>query len=123
MIFVVIWPFALTDEISALAVGILVVVSFNALLFAAFSTTSAHLTYFRGLDLIAASFMSGCANITFLYIIPVLAVIQLIALAYATLGIFAGRQFSQHRWVILVNSFYERHAGTRLAAMEAIDPG
>jgi hypothetical protein len=119
--FIVAWPFALTDKISNLAVGILVVVSANALAFTWYQTSSARLSYFRGLDIVAASFMSGCANITFLYIVPVLALIQLLALCYSLAGLVAGRKFSQHRWILLVNSFYERRTGRPHPAFEALE--
>ena len=117
--FAVLWPLALDGKISRSAVGILIVLCGNTVLFAAYGTTSRHLSYFRGLDIISASFMSGCANITFLYILPVLFVMQMMALLYSIIGIFAGRLFSQTRWAILVNAFYERRTGQSLPALES----
>lgn len=120
IVFAIVWPIALDGKISRLAVGILVVASGNLVLFAAYATSSQQLSYFRGLDIIAASFMSGCANITFLYIIPVLFIMQLLALSYSLVGVLAGRTFSQTRWALLVNSFYERRTGVPHPALEAL---
>ena len=83
----VLWPVALEDKISNLGIGILMVIAFNLVIFTAYATTSPQLSYFRGLDIIAASFMSGCANITLLYIVPVLFLIQLWALMYSFVAI------------------------------------
>ncbi len=66
------------------------------------------------------SFMSGCANFTLLYIVPVLFGIQVIAFSYSLLAVFAGRRFAQHRWILLVNSFYERRVGRAMDAYDAI---
>lgn len=121
IVFPVLLPLAFQEKISNLVIGILMVIACNLVLFNAYATSSPQLSYFRGLDIIAASFMSGCANITLLYIMPVLFFIQLWALMYSFVAIIAGRQFSQHRWILLVNSFYERRTGDRLPAMEITD--
>jgi hypothetical protein len=121
IVFPVLLPLAFQEKITDLAIGILMIVAFNLILFTAYATSSRQLSYFRGLDIIAASFMSGCANLTLLYIVPVLFLIQLWALMYSFVATIAGRRFSQHRWILLVNSFYERRTGQRLPAMEVID--
>ena len=66
------------------------------------------LSFFDGLNVISASMMSGCANITLLYLPLVLAVVYFIAAFNTVLGLFKGRSYTQERWAKLVVGFHER---------------
>ena len=112
--FLYLWPLLLFEKFglpitaSALAV--------NALLASGvwYLTTSKRLSYFAGLHVITLSFMSGCANITALYIVPVLLGIHLLGLYYSVRALGAGRSYSQERWYALANSFHKRRTGQAL---------
>ncbi len=66
------------------------------------------LSFFKGLNVISASMMSGCANITVLYLPLVLIVIYFIAAFNTLIGLFKGRPYTQEKWVKLVVGFHER---------------
>jgi hypothetical protein len=65
-------------------------------------------SYWGGLKIVSASNMSGCANITILYLLPILAVMYILSLVVATLSLWKGRQWAGHQWVSLVNWHYYR---------------
>jgi hypothetical protein len=65
------------------------------------------LSFFKGLRVISASLMSGCANITLLYLPFVLIVVYLIAAFNTFIGLFKGRSFTQEKWVNLVMGFHK----------------
>jgi hypothetical protein len=78
----------------------------NALLFmgVAVFIASEDLDPWDGLVVLTASFMSGCANITIIYIIPVLTIVYLIAILKTVIGLFKGRAYTQEWWIRLVSN-------------------
>jgi len=69
---------------------------------------SPELSFFKGLQIISGSLMSGCANITMLYLPFVLVVVYLGALFNTLLGLINGRKHTQESWAKTVIGFYER---------------
>jgi tetratricopeptide (TPR) repeat protein len=65
-------------------------------------TRSKELTLHSGLVEICESRDSGCVNITFLYLIPMLLLAYLLAVMATLIGLFKGRQYSQERWIAVV---------------------
>lgn len=64
--------------------------------------------FFKGLTFICASMMTGCANLTFLYM-PFVLFILYFMLGFNTLvGLFKGRGYTQEKWGKILNWFYER---------------
>ena len=63
------------------------------------------LSYWEGLNIIAATMMCGCANITVLYAVPALFLLQLVAIGLTLYGLLRGRANAQHSWVQVVGSF------------------
>lgn len=65
-----------------------------------------------GLVRLSTSFMSGCGNITLLYIFPVLFYYYLHALAYTVIGFFKGKAYTEDSWCKLVlKRLNQDHAG------------
>ncbi|MEM7555386.1 MAG: hypothetical protein AAF378_15055 [Cyanobacteria bacterium P01_A01_bin.84] len=64
---------------------------------------SRHLSAWRGLRLICGSFMSGCGNITFLYIFFVLFFYYVQAVLKTIQGIRQSREFTQNWWIKTVS--------------------
>lgn len=59
----------------------------------------------EGLATISVAMSSGCANLTIVYIFPLLAVVYTIAFFSALLGLLQGKAASQERWQRLVGWF------------------
>jgi hypothetical protein len=66
------------------------------------------LSFFKGLSVVSGSMMSGCANITLLYLPFVLIVVYLIAAFNTVIGFFKGRAYTQEKWGNLVLGFHRR---------------
>ena len=100
------WPGFLPEEL------VLVGLALNAALFALVwrRSSSPTLGFFAGLSSIAGSMMSGCANITLIYAIPVLAFCSLLAIVATFRGFVRGRRFTQQEWIRLESRFWERDA-------------
>ncbi len=65
-------------------------------------TKSKGLTLHYGLLEICESKVSGCANISLLYMVPLLLVAYLLAVLSALAGLFKGQNYSQERWIAIV---------------------
>ena len=70
--------------------------------------SSQELSYFAGLNAISARLMSGCANITLLYLPLVLFVVYLLSIYYSILGLLHRRQNAQQHWQDIVLWFVKR---------------
>ena len=66
--------------------------------------------------------MSGCANITILYLPPLLIVTYLIALYHSVVSLSLGRAYSQGRWLTLVEGFRKRSLNAPLNPLTHIKP-
>jgi hypothetical protein len=66
------------------------------------------LSFWKGLCVICSTMMSGCANITMLYIFPVLVVVYVIVVVHSLTGAVKGdRAYAQERWIGLIKWFTE----------------
>jgi hypothetical protein len=63
------------------------------------SSSSPALSFWDGLKIISARYMSGCANITLIYIYPVLFVAYLAAAYHALLGLSHGPDYPRVEWL------------------------
>jgi hypothetical protein len=99
------WPLVLakTHQVIAILVALL---NFGLLAFVWRSCSTPTCSYWRGLNIIAGSIMSGCANITLLYAPIVLAVVYLISIIYAVQGFLNEQRAAGPRWEQLVLWFY-----------------
>ena len=66
---------------------------------------TSEITFWEGLSIISSTLMSGCANITILYIFPVLLITYFILLANTIIGFFKGKEYTQAKWAGVVNWF------------------
>lgn len=103
------WPFVLFEEPviyerSILPWLVLGVNTFLAILVWRRSSVP-ELTFPQGLDIISNSMMSGCANITILYLPLILIVVYVLALHNTLRGLVRGKAFTQERWNNLVRWF------------------
>ena len=101
------WPYLLFEPLAdhQLFVWLLLIVNIGLAALVRFYTTSITISFFHGFSLIASSMMSGCANITLLYVPPVLAVIYLEAVIQTLIGLSRGRVYTQVWWVRRVSGF------------------
>ena len=100
LIFVFAWPLVI-EELAAYRI-ILSSINGAIAVNAWYQCHSRELGYFEGLNAISASLMSGCAPITWLYLLPVLTLVWLVSVYYSVLGFLHGRQNAQQRWQTLV---------------------
>jgi len=89
------------------------------IVFAWWRTSSRGLSYFRGLDLIAKSFLSFDDNLTAIYLPFVLEAMHLAAIAFGVISLGRGRLGAQLRWYNLVESFYRRRTKEPLSKIAA----
>ena len=101
------WPLLTHGSLGDLAFA-LGVLNLGLFVFVWRSCSTPRCSYWRGLNIIAGSLMSGCANITILYAPAVLGVVYLISLVYAVRGFVDRERPAGPRWEALVLRFYER---------------
>jgi hypothetical protein len=101
-----VWPLLFVDTQPALA---LILAVFNIALFTFVwrSCATANCSYWRGLNIIAASMMSGCANITILYAPLVLVIVYLLSIVIAVQGLCSPQHRAGTSWEKVVLNFYE----------------
>ncbi len=115
------WPLLLREALGQPYLGLALVMNGATALFVIYRCSSKELNFVRGIDVIAGSSMSGCANVTIIYLPPLLAVVYLIALYHSVVSLSLGRGYSQERWLALVEVFLKRrlnaplNPGTHLA--------
>jgi hypothetical protein len=66
--------------------------------------------------------MSGCANVTLIYLPPLLAFVYLIALYHSVVSLSLGRGYSQERWLALVEGFRKRRLNAPLNPLTHLAP-
>ena len=74
------WPLSLRETLVQPYLGIALTLNAATALFVIYRCSSKELGFIRGIDIIAESSMSGCANITILYLPPLLVIVYLLAL-------------------------------------------
>jgi len=96
-----VWPIGfLSDHLLA---GACLLVG-NALIICAvfYYNSYKDLTFWEGLCVVTGSWMSGCMNLTIIYIFPALFLFFLICLGNALWALFSNRESAQNRWVNIV---------------------
>ncbi len=96
------WPLFLIDTADSVIVVILFVPNSLIAINAWYRCHSSELGFFQGFSLIATRFMSGCANITILYLPFILLGVYFASIYYSIVGILYDRKESQERWIRLV---------------------
>ncbi len=92
------WPFYALASISVVALCSVLLVNTTIFLAVAWFTHSPELSFWRGLRIICSSYSIGCANITILYIIPVL-LVYYIRMMWATwMGFRRGKSYTEQWW-------------------------
>jgi Flp pilus assembly protein TadB len=72
-------------------------------------SSSRRLTFFEGLQIIAGTYMSGCGNLTAMYIYPAMFGAYFTALINMIVGLKKGKEYTQQRWIRLVNEYEAVH--------------
>jgi hypothetical protein len=110
ILFIFLWPLLLTVSSDAhmqtLLWPVLIVNTLSGILVWYYNSLD-ELSFFKGLSVICGSLMSGCANITLLYLPFVLIVVFIIAAFNTLIGLFKGREYTQNKWGSLVLGFYK----------------
>ncbi len=102
------WPLYLVDTVSLSFFIFILLVNSSIAINSWYQCSSRELSYFAGLNAISASLMSGCANITLLYLPFILIYVHLKSIYYSVFGLYRGRWNAQRRWQVLVLSFVRR---------------
>ncbi len=76
--------------------------------------SSRALSFDEGMDAIAQTQMSGCGNITLLYIFPHLLFAYLRALLYVVLGLSKEKKYTEQKWKEMVKEYELFRYGPRL---------
>jgi hypothetical protein len=128
-IIVVLWPFAFESRIGVPLMWTLAAVNAALIVLVVEKSSSKDIGFIGGMDLIAGSMMSGCANITILYLPPLMVGVYLIALFHSLVSLRRGRDYSQDRWRSLVESFQKNRMNAplnpladRRRPLEDLDP-
>lgn len=116
------WPMLLEKPLGSPAIWIALVVNAALAGFVIVRCSSRQVGFVRGIDIVAASSMSGCANITILYLPLLLIVVYLIAVFHSIASIWLGREHSQRRWASLVEGFHKRRLNAPLDPMTHLSP-
>lgn len=101
------WPLFLFETITPVFVMLIFCLNTIIAVNTWYQCTSPEISFFRGLSAISVSQMSGCANITLLYLPFVLIGVYIISIYYSTLGMLYDRKISQGRFVRLVLWFID----------------
>jgi len=77
----------------------LVILNVLVLVFVWVYNSSPQLSFTKGLEIISNANMSGCANITMVYLIPLLFIVYFAALFNAVVGLVKGKKYTEKKWV------------------------
>lgn len=119
---VVAWPLMGRDGLDEPWVWMALAGNLAVLFFVRSRTETEELGLIRGFDLIAGSCMSGCANITILYLPPLMLMIYALVLLRSVLSLSRGRAYSQDRWIGLVESFVKNRINAPLNPITHLAP-
>jgi hypothetical protein len=67
--------------------------------------SSPRLSFLKGLEIIARTNMSGCANLTMMYLFPMLFIVYCVALFNATVGLKRGKTYTERKWIEEVDKY------------------
>ncbi len=104
------WPFAILDISSRgidLNFWVMLLINSIVIVLVWHYNSVPVLPFFKGLTAICSSMMSGCANITLLYLPFVFFFLYVVILANTLVGLFRGREYTQEKWVKIVAWFVQ----------------
>lgn len=107
------WPLAVTALHYETRIALSAAIASTVAL-AWWRVSSDRLTYLRGLNIIADSFISPFESLTALYIAWVILLMHLVALSLAFGSFVIGREAAQARWHRFVGGFYERRTKEKM---------
>jgi hypothetical protein len=87
----------------------LLIVNALVLVFVWFYTSSSRLSFPRGLELLIRPNMSGCANLTMIYLFPMLFMVYCIASFNAFAGLKKGKIYTERKWIEEVSKYEAIH--------------
>jgi hypothetical protein len=67
--------------------------------------SSPRLSFPKGLEIISEANMSGCANLTMTYLIPILFIVYFVALINAVVGLVKGKKYTERKWIEEVSKY------------------
>ncbi len=67
--------------------------------------SSPRLSFTKGLEIISNANMSGCANLTMIYLIPILFIVYFMALVNAAIGLVKGKKYTEGKWIEEVSKY------------------
>ena len=108
VLFAFVWPLFFVENVPLPYLTIVFLVNSIIAVNVWHQCSSHELSYFAGLNAISVRLMSGCANITLLYLPFVLFVVYLLSIYYSVLGLLHGKQNAQRRYQDLVLWFVQR---------------
>ena len=91
-------PFESFQEVKAIYCGLMIANALG-LVFVWFFNSSPRLSFPMGLETIVSANMSGCANLTMLYLFPVLFIVYILAFYNAIAGLVKGKKHTERKWV------------------------
>jgi len=71
--------------------------------------SSSRLSFFKGLEIITSANMSGCGNLTAIYIYPFLFTVYCMAVFNAIMGLFKGKVYTEKKWLDEVSNHETIH--------------
>lgn len=116
--FATLWPFSVLES-SAIIGWILIILNISIVAFVWQSCSTMSCSYWKGLNIISASMMSGYVGFTIIYAFPTLAVVYILSIAFAFEGLVKRTTIAGEHWERLVLWFYNK----RIDDMTAYNTG
>jgi hypothetical protein len=116
------WPAALSESVGQPYLAALFLLNAATALFVMSRCSSEALSFFGGLNVIAGSSLSGCANVTLIYLPFLLTGVYLVALYQSLVSLSLGRGHSQGRWLALAEGFHRRRLNAPLNPLTHLAP-
>ena len=97
-----IWPLYLLQVLVLPHVIMVLILNAAIIANAWYQCASSELGYFEGMVIISAPLLSGCANITIIYLLLILFIVFLISVYFSVVALFREREYAQDSWRVLV---------------------
>jgi hypothetical protein len=120
------WPLLLHDALPQPYLAIVILVNGIVAATTWYECSSPECPFFTGMQVIAGSMMSGCANVTILYLPFLMVGVYAACLSFSAAGFLQGRAHAQRRFLGLVNWFHRKRLNAPLNPFKnvrPIDPG
>jgi hypothetical protein len=116
------WPWLLGDTLPQAYFAVVLLVNGIIAVNTWYQCDSAECPFFSGMRVIAGSMMSGCLNVTILYLPFLMAGVYLACLSFSAAGLLQGRREAQRRFRGLVEWFDRKRLNTPLNPFKEIKP-